>query len=447
MIAGIDFAALLQPVAEGSPSGEDLELSGDADFANYVFPAEGRLPAKFLDASGKVIFDRSQLDIDSEVTQIAGLLARSRDLRLAVMLVQFGAASLNLELFSSSLVFVRDLLEFQWETVHPQPENGDYTMRKTAVEAMDDRIRVAIPLAYIPLARSRSVGTLTYRSIELARKPSLKREAETVLPLAAVEEALAETDSQVELARNLAALQDAINALKSIRAMFLDRVDYAQSAEFPATQAMLEAMADAVLGALPQVQKAGDEPTIMQGSATSDHDLAINLSSPSQADKASPLPKGPVVSCHGEAVGILEDIEGYFADKEPSSPGLLLVHQARKLIGRPLIEAVEALAGAKAEQVQIKLGRASGFTLNIERLRQLSGSAIGSHIIEPIRKEGQKPIVSRQHAQAAMLSIENYLSDAEPSSPVPLLLAKARQLMSREFSDVLNEMISSGDNN
>lgn len=448
MIAGIDFAALLRPISDALPSGEDLENSGDADYSNYVFPAEGRLPAQYLDSTGKIVFDRSQVDVESEIRQIADLLTRSRDLRLATFLVQFGASTLNLELFSRSLVFLRDLLEAQWETVHPQPENGDYTMRKIAVEAIDDRIRVAIPLAYMPLVRSRSVGALTYRSLEVAKKPSLKREAEAVLPLSSVVEALSEADSQVELTRNLTAMQDAIGALKSIRSMFLERVDFEQAAEFPDTMAVLETMAASVIEALPHMHvQIGASADVSQSSSELAHDVLSDAQSVKVEDDGLQLPKGPIISCHGEAVSILEDVESYFATREPSSPSLLLVHQARKLIGRPLIEAVEALAGAKSESVQIRLGRASGFTLNIDRLRQLSGSAIGSQTVEPIRTDGQKAIVARPHAQAAMLSVEKYLLDAEPSSPVPLLLAKARQLMSRGFSDVLDEMISPGDSN
>jgi type VI secretion system protein ImpA len=117
------------------------------------------------------------------------------------------------------------------------------------------------------------------------------------------------------------------------------------------------------------------------------------------------------------------------------------LHQARKLIGRPLIEAVEALAGSRTDGAQIRLGQAGGFTLTIERLRQLSSTSGGGQPVTPVRRDDQKPVESRAQAQSAMLGVEQFLAANEPSSPVPLLLGKARQLMGKDFSAVLNELI------
>ena len=82
------------------------------------------------------------------------------------------------------------------------------------------------------------------------------------------------------------------------------------------------------------------------------------------------------VSSHGQAGAILIEIERYFCIIEPSSPALILVHQARKLLGRPLVEALEALAPSRVDAARLIVDSGSGFTLSIDRMRQLTSSAL-----------------------------------------------------------------------
>jgi hypothetical protein len=61
----IGLTKYLQPVSDDAPSGPDLELAGDGDFFNYTLPAESRLPTQYLDATGKIVFDRSTINLKS----------------------------------------------------------------------------------------------------------------------------------------------------------------------------------------------------------------------------------------------------------------------------------------------------------------------------------------------------------------------------------------------
>jgi type VI secretion system protein ImpA len=438
----LDFSRFLQPISGELPSGPDLELAGDGDFFNYTLPAENRLPAQYLDSTGKIVFDRSALNLDSEISEISSLLERSRDLRLVSFLAQFGAASLSLDLFSQSLGLMHGLLREQWDTVHPQAEDGDYTMRKIAVEALDDRLRVAIPLAFLPLVRGKSAGIVTYRACEISANPGAKRPVEEPLAPSVISDAFKSPDARSELSATAELLGSALSALRGIRAIFLDKSDFEFVPQLPNTMSVLEGIEAIIRREVPELF--GDAPAPSSASMEpAAHESASSSPVTAAAPVTAPAPAAPLngPKSHGEAASALEDIESYFAANEPSSPALLLVHQARKLIGRPLIEAVEALAGSRTDGAQIRLGQAGGFTLTIERLRQLSSTSGGGQPVTPVRRDDQKPVESRAQAQSAMLGVEQFLAANEPSSPVPLLLGKARQLMGKDFSAVLNELI------
>lgn len=448
MAKDFDFSRFLQPVSDDLPSGPDLELAGDGDFFNYTLPAESRLPTQYLDSSGKIIFDRSSLNLDSEINEISLLLERSRDLRLVSFLAQFGAAGLSLELFSQALALMHGLLQEQWDSVHPQAEDGDFVMRKIAVEALDDRLRVAIPLAFLPLVRGKSAGTVTYRTCEISANPGTKRPVEEPLAPSVISDAFKSPDARIELSALVELLKAALSSLRGIRAIFLDKSDFEFVPQLPNTMSVLEGIEAVIRREVPELF--GEAP-VSSNSSSEPHNPEPDSSSSilSAAPAMVPAPVAPLngPKSHGEAASVLEDIESYFAASEPSSPALLLVHQARKLIGRPLIEAVEALAGSRTDGAQIRLGQTGGFTLTIERLRQLSSTSSGGQPVTPIRRADQKPVENRAQAQSAMLGVEQFLAAHEPSSPVPLLLGKARQLMGKDFSAVLNELIgtSNGD--
>jgi type VI secretion system protein ImpA len=443
----IGLTKYLQPVSDDAPSGPDLELAGDGDFFNYTLPAESRLPTQYLDATGKIVFDRSTINLDSEVSEITALLERSRDLRLLSLLAQFGAANLSLDVFAQSITLMRDLLQDQWDTVHPQGEDGDFAMRKVAIEALDDRVRVAIPLAFVPLVRSRSAGVVTYRACEVAANPSAKRPVEEPLPVSTISEAFKSPDSRADLTETVAWLNAALSGLRSIRAIFMDKADFDFVPQLPNTLSVLEGIESVVRREVPELF--GDAPAAPAPASGPEMEAATGPQATAKphepAVAAAPAPVAPVngPKSHGEAASLLEDIESYFAASEPSSPALLLVHQARQLIGRPLIEAVEALAGSSTDNVQIRLGEAGGFVLSMDRLRQLSSMSGSGQPIAPVRRDDQKPIENRTQAQSAMLGVEQFLAVNEPSSPVPLLLGKARQLMGKDFASLLNELVGS----
>ena len=59
--------------------------------------------------------------------------------------------------------------------------------------------------------------------------------------------------------------------------------------------------------------------------------------------RQSPPRSRDLIKNQAEAAAALLAVETYFAAHEPSSPALILVHQARALVGKPLTHSLEIL--------------------------------------------------------------------------------------------------------
>ena len=147
---------------------------------------------------------------------------------------------------------------------------------------------------------------------------------------------------------------------------------------------------------------------------------------------------------HRAAYQLLQAVERYFATTEPASLALVLVTQSRLLIGRPLVEAIDALLENSAGYAKINFGTETGFEISMSRMRDLSGQAnITSDDFSTPREDDPPPpeVVSRDHAGQILKQIEDFYRMREPASPIPILLFKARNMLSKDFHALVRELI------
>jgi type VI secretion system protein ImpA len=443
----IDFSFLSEPLAENQTCGPDLDIEGDPEYFNYLIPAEGRLPTSYFDMSGRdikgdLVFDRSAIDIESEVKQISALLGKSRDLRLLALLAQFHSVTSSLDGFAACLRAIRDLLEARWQDVHPAPADGDFSLRMVSVEAIDDRVRVAIPISFFPLLRDKKVGIVTYRSLEISVRPESKRANETPLPRSDVQDALRSESGRQALIETMSAVRDCIECLESIRNIFREKTDFHYVPSFENTLGVLQDIRKAVIDEVPDLLGSAALESDGENSAVARAHLHEEGAAQSLRDVAGAAGPLLVLRNNKEAKALLREVEGYFSNLEPSSPALMLIRQARALVGRPLIEALEAIAPSKLDGARITFDSNGGFSLGIERLRELSASSFENTDLQA--EAPPQAITKRTDAVTAMLSVESFLSTVEPSSAVPLLLSRARALMSKNFAELLKEILGTG---
>ena len=420
-----DVAALCLPLSDGDPCGPDLDLSGDAQYLNFLAQVEGVLPTSFFSLEDGRPFDPSTIDLRSHLAEADRLYMRSRDIRLLVTRARLVVLNRDVAGFSVTLAAIAEWLEKFWDAVHPLPEGEKLTARRSTISALD-LPTVIFPLQYAPLFEGRRIGPVTYRAWIIATGEVKSREGDGDASAAAISEALANADANV--------LADARKHIA-----LLDR----------SVQRICQAFAGhgvAVLDTLPeQVRKmrAWIDPRA----------AAVNLAAGSQADNRQDASVGVVsLTSIGEAKQALGAIAEYYAGSEPSSPVLPLVRQAHQLIGKSFLEIMTILVPTHVDKAAFQIGTNPVFDLPVSKLSSLSvtsanvdasagafDDASGSASLAPSAKSYR--VGSRAQALAMLESVQRYFRHTEPSSPVPMLCERARVLAERDFMGVLEDVL------
>jgi type VI secretion system protein ImpA len=235
----IDFTALADPLSENDPCGPDLDRRGDEDYLNFVTIAEGLLPAEYFTDGAP--FDAAKIDVDGQIARLAPLLKRTRDVRLLVLLARFLVLDRDLAGFAATLETISQLLEAYWEKVHPSAEAGSFAMRAAAVTTLNAPT-VFFPLQFIPLCEDRRLGAITLRAHLCTTGVAKPREGEPARTSSEILEALRQCDSnQFAATRDLIARLAA--ALKQIDSIFAEHCGIAKTPHLDKITATVAAMA------------------------------------------------------------------------------------------------------------------------------------------------------------------------------------------------------------
>ncbi len=144
-----------------------------------------------------------------------------------------------------------------------------------------------------------------------------------------------------------------------------------------------------------------------------------------------------------EASNALESVLAYYSVSEPSSPARLLIKQAHQLVGKSFVEAMRVLAPGLTESTNIKIGGDALFTLDFSQLSSLAEDGGDASNNEGDARSFSA--VTRAEASQLMRSVEQFYRRTEPSSPIPLLVEKARTFAAKDFTSLLKEMVKRDD--
>ncbi|WP_176223032.1 type VI secretion system ImpA family N-terminal domain-containing protein [Aurantimonas sp. 22II-16-19i] len=440
-----DETALLAPLSPDEPCGPDLVAAGDPQVLTFRDRIEALLPASFpggrLTREDGLPFDVREIRLRDERAAIAALLARSRDLRLVLLEARLLLLAGDLPGLAGRIALAARLLDTHWESVHPQAAAD----RRSEFEAFEPPVAGPIPLQFVPILRDRRAGAIRFRDVMIAAGEARGPESETTLDEATIRAALADPANRAAVAATrdaLLAIEDAIEAVKAAFAAHGAAGAAPRMQAFRAMAGRIAALIDEACGGPPD--RRGQEAA---GPAPG---AAASAGPPPGLAALATIPIGH----HDEAAAALLAAGRYFASSEPSSPSLLLVHQARALIGRPLMEALAVLAPERLAEASLGIDGAPGLALDLARLQALSDTAGGA---ADAGAGGRAPAgaghgapatmrfeaKNREAAAALIASVEAYFRLAEPSSPVPLLLARARGLIGRDFAALLPQLFPS----
>jgi type VI secretion system protein ImpA len=418
-------------VSSDDACGPDLDFEGDADFLNFIAATEGILPGNVEDYYK---FDRAAAGLPARRETAEKLLKRTLDIRLLLLLAKLSILDRDLAGFVRWVGGVDWLLREHWEGVHPRAEGGDNSVRLAQLMTLEDNAAVLLPLQYAPLLELAREGAFSYRD-QLAAAGAVQARSvmayshagerektveEKFVPQKTIEKILRD----VEIER-LAGLVDAVNgagaALQSIRETTVGHVGFEKSIELPKLGRLVREMAEFLRSALVARDPTLAPPAEAPGGAEE-----------SAQDAAAGGPP-PAFASRAEVDAALASALGYFTNSEPTSPALLLIGQARETLGKNLYEVMKLLAPPYADAARVFVGPENSFTVPVKSLANAPAA--------PIEHAPADPAVSRAAALALIDAVAQHMRKAEPSSPVPYLLERARNLATRDFVSLLFDVL------
>lgn len=140
----IDLEALMQPISEENPSGENLRYSAiygeiaEARRADKVLP-QGQWQTELKTADYRKVIDLA----------VPVLIEQTKDLQIAVWLSEALVSEFGFAGLRDSLKLVGGLQENFWETLFPEIEDGDMEGRANAIESFDKQVSMGIKSAPI----------------------------------------------------------------------------------------------------------------------------------------------------------------------------------------------------------------------------------------------------------------------------------------------------------
>ncbi len=408
-------------VAPGAGCGPDLYDTEPA-FAALLDSCEELLPERFSE------FDRSEIDFTDLFKQMDGFLKQSRDLRLLVILAQFGLLSGQVHTFANSIRIIRKLLENHWDDVHPSDADFGHMERIGALESLNNRPTVVLPLEAAPLLKTRRTGPISYRAIQIAAGDATARPDEHTISLGAIEAALTsgelEQDAIDEILKDLGDLPD---ELQTIAELCTEKLKESGAKAAPPNYEALSTLLKEMNAELnKRLGRLSPEET--EASSSEDTAAEAAATDTSQASQSE-------IKNAAQAKLILDAVEDYFASREPSHPALFLVREARGLVGKSYLDALKILMPRRFDDVALILG-ASGLQLSNDRLIDLNDG--GDRELGEIDDFAVMVIESRSDAMKGIAAVKGYYSSNEPTSPIPLLLDEAQNMSSGSFTGLLN---------
>jgi type VI secretion system protein ImpA len=430
---------LIAPISGAEPCGPDLDLAADAEYLNFIVGAESLLPIKSYfvkdKSSNERPFDPSSDGFREHFEAGSTLLARTRDLRLLVLFAKFFVLSRDLPGTITYIRAIATLLAERWDDVLPRAQDGTFDMRMLALESIDSVPTMVMPLQYASLFQSRRVGSISYRTYLLSTGEVKPREEETPLELSKLQDALTKEIDLPNLIEKRQQLVDLASALKQISQSWQDKSGSNQKLSLE----NLKLVTDKMITWLDATVSTRDPSAALVRLVTEEKLDADTTDD--QGGLTATLRVGRIASAD-DASGALAAVSEYFSRLEPSSPALLLVRQASELLGKPFLEVMRVLVPAHVEKASINIGKDRFFGLPIESLASFSGPAGTARAQNnPPTLSGTFRVENRNEALALLDQVANFLRAAEPSSPIPFLLERARDFAQRDFLSVLQALL------
>lgn len=330
----LDLPSLLSPLADDAPCGPDL--SQEPEFSALERLLQVRAEQQF----GDKVIPAQEPDWVAVHEQALALAQRTRDLRIAILLMRSGARLFGLKAANQGLILVQRLLEQHWSHVYPLLDASD---GDDPVERMNVLLNMSGAASGLADWRSARLtdkrNSLTVRQIELATGKAVPLPGESVPTAEGVARALQEARAQdPDLDQRLTA---GSLALQGIEAVLTDKVDSSFRPDLRPLRTTLQALAQwPSPGAADSANAPAPEAVVHDASGPSRGAPAVGTVS-----------VAGVIQTREDAIQALERVCAWIELHEPSHPAPLLIRRGQRLMSKTFIEIVRDLVPDGLDQV------------------------------------------------------------------------------------------------
>jgi type VI secretion system protein ImpA len=340
----VDVDVLLEDLEEAAPCGPNLEY--DAAFLELEQNALGKPEVQY----GDTIVPAVPPEWKQVKKQALDLLARTRDLRVAMPLVRALLALHAMPGFADGVRLLERLVDERWDSVHPQldPDDGnDPLLRINSLAQLTDPATVLLELRETAFVMLPGLGPLTLRVLEQANGEAPVPDGQTALAQESIDAALADvSDEAMEVAT--AAVNGALDSVTNLEAALARHVGSTQSLDLGPLARPLRRMA-----------------TLLASRAQAAQDVPADA----PADEGGPIEQGGVarvaaitgdVASRADVIRMIDKILAYYQRHEPSSPVPILLERAKLLAPMSFMEVMENLAPDSLQQLHVIRGPQPG---------------------------------------------------------------------------------------
>lgn len=328
--------ALLAPISEALPCGDDLGY--DPAFTALETSAQGKPEQQF----GDTVIPAVEPDWRSVSEQAEALLARTKDLRPAMLLLRAATRLQGVTGFNIGLQLLGSLLDRFWEGIHPKldaDDHNDPTMRLNALAPLADEGMVVRDLYDAQVCMTPGVGPIRVRDIAIAHNVLAVSAGTATLSQAQVHGGLEAVHADhPEVLQALRNVSTHVSRLQAVIVERTGRADALDLAPLRSIGALLEQACNAVAG------------TPMEAAA----DSAI---AEPVAGAARPAAARGEIQSRQDALATLDRVIRYLEQAEPGNPAPLLIQRAKRLIGVSFYDIMADLAPNAMDTIETVTGK------------------------------------------------------------------------------------------
>jgi len=330
--------ALLTPIGEASPCGDDLEY--DAAFTALAASSQGKPEQQF----GDTVIPAVEPEWRDVAEQSDAILRRSKDVRAAVLLLRASTRLQGVVGFIAGLQLLTGLFDRFWDGIHPTldaDDDNDPTMRLNALAPLWDENMVLRDLYDAQVGTAPGVGPIRVRDIAIASNALNAVGGDPTYSMSQIQGGL-ET-LQAERPELLQAAVSVPGLVERLQALLVERTGRADAVDLGALRGIGRVLqrACSLASGAPEEADTGDTAT----------------DEPQGAGASRPAAARGEIQNRQDAVQMLDRVIRYLEQAEPGNPAPLLIERAKKLIGVSFLEIMANLAPNAMETIENVTGK------------------------------------------------------------------------------------------